>query len=517
MIFCECFSIKAQQQQFEWVKEFSAEIYSNVVDNENNCYVVGSHGYSKIQFAKYDSLGNEVWKKEIICPNCGTLHGFSISLDLEKNIIISGNFSCPTYFGTDSITTFPDNDHNAFLSKFDNNGDLIWIKNIAHTTAGVYHCVHGTQSKVDNSNNIYFVGQYADTLILADTIIPENNNLKYFYGKFSSEGQLLWIKTIAADLYYRMTIDNLNNLLLIGVGYETIGSDTINKLFLTKIDSSGNIQWTKIIDAIINPISTSISVDSVNNIYLTGKFTRIAHFGNDSLIGNAPLSGSMYKTDIFVTKYDADGNFIWAKKAGGLNNDNSYSITTNQKNIYIYGNFNKTVYFESDSLISQSILYPNYFIASYNFDGQLLWVKQISTKKNIIYSNPFYYNISSYKNNVYLTGFFPDSTYFDNILKPNYGNFIIKLKDNFNDFIHHNIVKDFIQCYPNPVHDKLYIIKHDNDKISGELINIEGKEKNNYKFENLINEIDFNDFTNGVYILQFKSSKKTTNIKIIKN
>ncbi len=52
--------------------------------------------------------------------------------------------------------------------------------------------------------------------------------------------------------------------------------------------------------------------------------------------------------DIFVVKIDSEGNWLWAKSAGGNNNDRSYGVSTdNECNIYVTGKFMNTASFGS--------------------------------------------------------------------------------------------------------------------------------------------------------------------------
>ncbi|HXB11515.1 MAG TPA: hypothetical protein VNZ45_05980, partial [Bacteroidia bacterium] len=75
----------------------------------------------------------------------------------------------------------------------------------------------------------------------------------------------------------------------------------------------------------------SISSDGSGNTYTTGYFTGTASFGALSLTATGV-------SDVFVTKTDGSGNFIWAVKAGGSNSCRGLAIKADASgNSYITG------------------------------------------------------------------------------------------------------------------------------------------------------------------------------------
>ena len=66
----------------------------------------------------------------------------------------------------------------------------------------------------------------------------------------------------------------------------------------------------------------STTTDASGNVYVTGKYTsHTITFGSDTLTNAGD-------NDIFIVKYDASGNVIWANGAGGTGNDFSNGLTT---------------------------------------------------------------------------------------------------------------------------------------------------------------------------------------------
>ena len=115
--------------------------------------------------------------------------------------------------------------------------------------------------------------------------------------------------------------------------------------FLFSLETfSQNFAWAKQLGGVGSENSYAIAVDANGNVYTTGYFWLTTDF--DPGIGTYNLtSAGLY--DIFVSKLDASGNFIWAKQIGGTSNDVGFSITVDANgNIYTTGYFRDTVDFD---------------------------------------------------------------------------------------------------------------------------------------------------------------------------
>ncbi|HPF08295.1 MAG TPA: SBBP repeat-containing protein, partial [Candidatus Cloacimonadota bacterium] len=92
----------------------------------------------------------------------------------------------------------------------------------------------------------------------------------------------------------------------------------------------------------------SIATDSNGNSYVTGSFEGIAVFGSTTLTSSG-------QSDIFVAKMDSNGNWLWAKKAGGSSSDKGYGIAVDSSgNCYATGYFRSTASFGSTTINSGS-------------------------------------------------------------------------------------------------------------------------------------------------------------------
>jgi hypothetical protein len=157
-----------------------------------------------------------------------------------------------------------------------------------------------------------------------------------------------------------------------GSGGITLGTTTLANLgasdiFIAKYDSSGAVLWAHGAGGPGYEGGQSVATDSAGNCYVTGGFEGSISFGTVTLT----TSGF---ADVFVVKYDPNGNLLWARNAGSSTIDVGSSIAVDG-----LGNCYVTGYYSGSMTIGASSL-PNagnedIFIAKYDASGSLLWAK----------------------------------------------------------------------------------------------------------------------------------------------
>jgi hypothetical protein len=97
---------------------------------------------------------------------------------------------------------------------------------------------------------------------------------------------------------------------------------------LSKYDSAGNLQWTKLLGSTGTASGYSLAVDPTGGVVIAGATT-------SDLTTTAIADGN---NDSFVTKYDADGNQIWTTQLQTLANNQANSVSVDASgNVYIGG------------------------------------------------------------------------------------------------------------------------------------------------------------------------------------
>jgi hypothetical protein len=134
-----------------------------------------------------------------------------------------------------------------------------------------------------------------------------------------------------------------------------------------EIAFSQNFAWAKQAGGPQNDYGTAISADLLGNSYVTGAFRGTINFPGVSFTS---VAGS---SDVFVAKYDKNGNFLWAKAAGGPFPDEGDGISVDSAgNVYVTGVFSGTLQFVGGPSITSSGN-DDIFIAKYNGNGLFLW------------------------------------------------------------------------------------------------------------------------------------------------
>jgi gliding motility-associated-like protein len=189
--------------------------------------------------------------------------------------------------------------------------------------------------------------------------------------------------------------------------------------FLIKHDASGNIVWAR---QSINASSASYSVgnsvatDALGNIYMVGYFVDTVSFAADSLRGLSPTDPNFETLNVFLVKYDAAGNILWARQSVAPSSTSAawgYSVAIDPAgNPYISGSFHDTICFGSDTLKEINCIGRNgwdAFIAKYDANGNVLWARQSNIASAASTVDWLFSITIDAAGNLYTTGGFKDT------------------------------------------------------------------------------------------------------------
>jgi len=299
-------------------------------------------GQCQLFTAKYDSNGNSLWATKPIETISSGDNGYSITTDLSGNSFITGSFASPQMvFGTYTITNVGSS--SIFLAKYDTNGNILWAKGFGGgiDDAGFSICT-------DIAGNVFVTGGFTSPSVVFGGYTLTNLGIQsaVFIAKFDSNGNVLWAKSaggILSDYALSVSTDISGNAFIAGRYRSptiTFGATTftnvggIDKIFLTKYDGSGNVLWAKSPASTSNDDPSSINTDASGNVYMTGIFSSPSLAFGTSTLTNIGIA------NVFVAKYDANGNVLWAKKAGGTSADGGSGISSYTGGVYVSGDFN---------------------------------------------------------------------------------------------------------------------------------------------------------------------------------
>jgi hypothetical protein len=403
--------------------------------------------------AKFDTNGNILWAKN----NQGYSESISIETDDENNIYSIGSFkSSVVTFDTFSINNKGQND--LFITKYDKNGNVIWVKSYGGSTDDLPKQIIRT-----NDGNFTIIGYFG-----SPTITSQNTTLT-------------------------------NN----GEGWN---------LFILKIDSEGNI---------ISAVNAGTAENNYNNflkIYRNDNFYLFGYFETPTItIGNTKLT-KIGNADMYIAKYNTNGILSWAKNFGNIESTSVINDITadSNGNIYLASDFSSPTITFGSSTFTNNGIYTT-LVLKLNNNGDFIWGK--STLGNIENKGNFPSSIIlNYNNDLYLTGVYnSQKVSFDNNIISNtdtrakiYIASLLQTSLSNQEFYTKNV-----KLYPNPVNSFLNL-KNDQTFIGNNysIIDVTGRIITKGIINNEIDRIDVDNLKNGLY---FFNTSNGSSIKFIKN
>jgi len=298
----------------------------------------------------------------------GVEWGLSIASDSYNNCIVTGFFENSSVFGDTTLTSAGFSD--IYVTKLSDEGNFLWVQQ-----AGGLGYERGNSIATDNSDNCLVTGFFVDVATFSDTsLISAGGFGDIFLAKYSSMGELLWARQAGGketDFGNDIVVDNDGNSIITGVFRDTVMFDSINivssgedDIFLSKYDANGHLLWVQQAGGASFDEGMGLEIDYLGSIIATGIFSGTATFGNITLVS----AGS---NDVFLAKYDPDGNIIWARRIGGWR---GLSLATdNSGDIYVVGDFFGTEIFDNITLTSAGS--TDMFVAKYDPNGNTLWAR----------------------------------------------------------------------------------------------------------------------------------------------
>ena len=281
---------------------------------------LNSNGANDVLMAMFDTAGNYLWARSF--GNANDEYAQDIAMDQSGNVYISGYFSGVVDFdpgpGVTEITTTL---QSLYFAKYNSEGDFIWVK---HLTPSNDFSSYPWNIAIDESGSIFISG--------------------YFSGSLDFDP---------------------------GPGTQTIVSFGSFDAFFAKYDLNGNWVWSKRIGGIAAESYPSILLLN-GTIVLAGSFSGTADFDPTSAVSNLTSVGS---SDLFLARYDALGNLLWAKRLGSAGSESFPFISKDVSGgICLAANFSGTLDIDPDAgtinLISTGS--NDIFIAKYSSSGTFL-------------------------------------------------------------------------------------------------------------------------------------------------
>lgn len=238
--------------------------FGAAADATGDVYVAGQTGTDAtgdIVVAKYNTLGAIQWQRTLSGTNAQFAH--KCALDSSDNLYVAG-YTVGAYAAY-------------LLVKYNSSGTLQWQRTLGGTaTTDVAYGV-----AVDSGDNVYITGVAGTDIVTA---------------KYDSSGAIQWQRRLSGagtDFAYAVACDASDNVLVAGwTDSQGAGS---NDILTVKYNSSGTLQWQRILGGAAADRARSVTADTAGNVYIVG----------------------LNSTDAATVKYNSSGTLQWQRTLSG--------------------------------------------------------------------------------------------------------------------------------------------------------------------------------------------------------
>ncbi len=261
----------------------------------------------------------------------------------------------------------------AWVAKYDGKGNQIWIQQVGGKE-GSWEKATGIAT--DALGNVYLAG-YTDGSLSTKSYEGDTGQDAWL-AKFSNDGHLLWLQQITSegshgDIAQAVVTDAFGNIFVSGYTEGDFGDreeDDVSKdVWLAKFNTHGHQIWIS-------------QIGSVDNKEEEAQDIATDSYGNVYMAGyTAGHLGERQQpndqsVDAWLAKFDKDGTEVWLKQIGSedMKWDEALGVTTDPLGgIYIAG----FTYGTMDDKILRKDAGADAWLAKYDTEGVQQWIKQI--------------------------------------------------------------------------------------------------------------------------------------------
>ncbi len=296
--------------------------------------------------AKYSSTGAFQWAKDL---GGSTVYDITLALgtDALGDVYVGGVFD-DIMVVSPTITLNSGTDGSAYLIKYDPAGNVIWAHNYGDPGTTASDCF--PRSLQVSNGFIYVAGFFQatsgfDPWEATPTTLTSVGLYDFYVAKYDTAGNFVFVRQVIGtggtdDEFGSLALDASDNIYVTGwtnsssitfdpsspgtTTFATPGGGGNDDMVMAKFSSSGVYQWGTIVGSTGNELGRCIDI-SGSNIVCTGYFSNTVDFDPSGAVANLTSAGG---SDIFVTKYDLNGNYLCGFRDGSATaNDEGLGIT----------------------------------------------------------------------------------------------------------------------------------------------------------------------------------------------
>jgi hypothetical protein len=313
----------------------------SLIRAKNGDYLLAGQGiedtaanHSKGILYRIDAVGQIIWKKTFF-PR--TLYAVR---EMKNGQIALGGFS-----GNDN-----------WVAMLDASGNLLWAKQCG-TIYEDY--AFGLLETDDNGLLVGSIKNGFHALEGHDFKMP-NSDIRLI--RFNAAGDSLWHKDVGGaghDFISQMEMDDNGHIYIAG-STQGDGKQSFNALIL-KIDQEANTIWQRQVGGADFEYGLGLSIADNGDILLCGT-------SNSNTINDRP--------DMFVARFDKDGNELWYQQPSNSGSEYAKAIAVNSQGEIIVSGYST----QNDD--------KQYLLAKWSADGELLNIQPTNSEQQLLFITP---------------------------------------------------------------------------------------------------------------------------------
>ncbi len=328
---------------------------TTATDPSGNVYIAGgttgslagdNAGLRDALVTKYDSLGNVLWTKQFGTSSTDMIYG--IATDKQGNFYVAGFTEGDLASPKQAVVS------DSWVAKYDSNGNQQWIQQFGEASISEAFSID-----VDDNSNVYLSGI---TVKPSAEIATDDS----WVIKYDTNGNRQWFTeygTPAFDETYAVAVSNDGSVYSGGWTLGDLGGENagLYDAALAKLNNNGEVEWTRQLGTPDYEWMWGVDTDSQGNVYATG--WTLGDLGGEN-------AGSY---DVFLTKYDSQGNQQWIKQFGTAGDDEAFRLNIDSNdNIFLTG-------YTDNSLGGSNAGSYDAWVAKYDTNGNQGWITQFGT------------------------------------------------------------------------------------------------------------------------------------------
>ncbi|HEU5217951.1 MAG TPA: SBBP repeat-containing protein, partial [Gemmatimonadales bacterium] len=269
--------------------------------------------------------------------------------------------------------------------------EFSWAKQLGGAGTGF---VEALRVAVDTNGNVYTVGYFQNTVDFdpgPGVLNLTSGSTDAFISKLDAAGNLVWARQLggtAGVVAEALALDASNNVYVAGEfqgvadldpgpGVYSLTSAGAGDIYTLKLNSAGEFSWARQLAGVSFADTRGLAIDGAGGVYTVGSFQGTVDFDPGTGIFNLTATS----TDIYISKLNSAGAFVWAEQFAGTSYTSASGAGTDLAgNVYVAGVFQATVDFDPGpaAYTLTSAGSNDGFITKLSSAGAFVWARSLA-------------------------------------------------------------------------------------------------------------------------------------------